>query len=93
MSRTGDLMQRESLMTGQAERQLTEQMANQIGAALEDVSRAAGSVAHFYRTLKVGATGAEATVEVGGYSDSFKALIEEVGSIQTRPGGSASQST
>lgn len=93
MSRTGDLMQRESLMTGQAERQLTQEMANQIGAALEDVSRAAGSVAHFYRTLKVGASGAEATVEVGGYSDSFKAMIQEVGSIQGMPAGSASQST
>lgn len=51
LQRTGDLMQRESLMTGQGERQMTQEMANQIGAALEDVSRATGAVAHFYKTL------------------------------------------
>ena len=50
-------MQRESLLPGAAERQLTEEMAHSIGNALEDISRAAGSVAHFYKTLSMGGSG------------------------------------
>lgn len=40
-------------MTGQAERELTQEMVRNLGKALEDVSRATGSVAHFYRTLEM----------------------------------------
>ena len=51
-------MQRESLLTQEAERKLTEEMAHNIGKALEDISRATGAVAHFYKTLSIGANGA-----------------------------------
>jgi len=37
-------------------------MANDLGQALEDISRATGSVAHFYKTLEMGTSGAQAKV-------------------------------
>lgn len=85
MSRTGDLMQRESLLTSDAERQLTQQMANDLGQALEDIARATGSVAHFYKTLEMGRTGAEAKLNVLGYQPSFQAVVDEVQSVRTVP--------
>lgn len=51
LQRCGDLMQRESLLVNQRDRQMTSDMANTIGRALEEVSKATGSVAHLYRTL------------------------------------------
>lgn len=51
---------------------------------MEDISRATGSVAHFYRTLKMGPAGSQATVEVSGHVESFKSIIDEVGSVQSR---------
>lgn len=69
---------------------MTQEMANQIGAALEDVSRATGAVAHFYKTLQFGQNGSSASVNVGGYQDVFKPMIEEVGSVV--PGGNSSAS-
>lgn len=82
-------------MNDVAQRQLTQQMANQLGQALEDVSRATGSVAHFYKTLNIGATGAEATLEMCGFEQSFRPIIEEVGAIRNIPatGASSAQQT
>ena len=54
MNRAVDLMQRESLLVSEAERKLTQELANNLGKALEDISRATGSVAHFYKTLQIG---------------------------------------
>lgn len=42
-------------------------MANDLGQALEDISRATGSVAHFYKTLEMGRTGGQAKIDVRGY--------------------------
>jgi len=53
LSRCGDLMQRESLLVNSRDRQLTNEMANNLGRALEEVSRATGAVAHLYRTLQI----------------------------------------
>jgi hypothetical protein len=47
-------MQRESLLTNPRDRVLTEDMAHHIGRALEEISRASGSVAHFYRDVRLG---------------------------------------
>ena len=55
MSRCGDLMQREGRLQNEAERNLTKELANDIGKTLEDVSRATGTVAHLYKNLDVGA--------------------------------------
>lgn len=65
-------------------------MANQLGQALEDVSRATGAVAHFYKTLNIGATGAQATLEMGGFEQSFRPIIEEVGAVRNLPAAGAS---
>lgn len=67
-------------------------MANQLGQALEDVSRATGAVAHFYKTLNIGASGAQATLETCGFEPSFRPIIEEVGSIQNIPAEGAASS-
>ncbi len=71
MSRAGDLMQREAQLTNQADRELTQDLVSNLGKALEDISRASGSVAHFYRTLEMGASGSAASVVVTGNEPSF----------------------
>jgi hypothetical protein len=53
LQRCGDLLQRESLLVNQRDRRMTSEMANSIGRALEEVSRATGAVAHLYRTLQI----------------------------------------
>jgi hypothetical protein len=53
LQRCGDLLQRESLLTNPRDRNVTQEMANNIGKALEDLARATGSVAHFYRSLQI----------------------------------------
>jgi len=51
LQRCGDLLQRESLLTNPRDRHMTNELANNLGRALEEVARATGSVAHLYRTL------------------------------------------
>ena len=58
-------------------------MANDIGQALEDISRATGSVAHFYKTLEIGSTGDQAKIDVHGYLPSFQGIVDEVQSVRT----------
>ena len=84
MMRAGDLMQRESLLTTSGERQLTQDMVRDLGKAMEDISRATGSVAHFYKTLEMSDSGASAKVDMKGNQASLQALIDEVGSVQQR---------
>jgi len=57
-------------------------MANDLGQALEDISRATGAVAHFYKTLEMGTSGAQAKVQVQGNEAAFQALIDQVGSVR-----------
>ena len=51
LQRGGDLLQRESLMQNPIDRQLTTELVNNIGRALENLARSTGATAHFYRTL------------------------------------------
>jgi len=66
-------------------------MANDLGQALEDISRATGSVAHFYKTLEMGSSGAQAKVQIQGNEAAFQAIIDQVGSVRSvnRPAGAA----
>ena len=57
-------------------------MANQIGQALEDISRATGSVAHLYKSLNLGSSGSEARVSIGSNNEVFGPLIRECGVVQ-----------
>ena len=57
MQRCGELMQRESLIINEAERKMTQDLAGDIGKCLEDISRATGSVAHFYKSVELGNNG------------------------------------
>jgi hypothetical protein len=79
-------MQREGQLTNEAERKLTQELAQNIGKALEDISRATGSVAHLYKTLDMGSTGAGAKVQAKEWEPSFSKMIEECGSVQITSG-------
>jgi hypothetical protein len=54
MSRTGDLLQRENLMTTEGQRGQTQEIAQNIGDALENLARVCASTAHLYRSLDLG---------------------------------------
>ena len=54
MQRCGDLLQRESLLTNPDHRLKTCEMAIVLGAALEELSKATGSVAHLYKNMEIG---------------------------------------
>ena len=54
MQRCGDLLQRESLMTNPEHRQQTTELATALGAMLEELAKASGSVAHLYKNMEVG---------------------------------------
>jgi hypothetical protein len=56
MSRCGDLLQRESLIQGAGDRQMVQNMANELGRALEELAKATAGTAHLYRNLNVGPT-------------------------------------
>ena len=64
-------------------------MVRDLGKALEDISRATGSVAHFYKTLDMSENGSSAKVDLKGNESTFQALIDEVKSVQQR--GSATR--
>lgn len=66
-------------------------MANDLGQALEDIARATASVAHFYKTLEMGQTGAQCRLNARGYEPSFQAIIDEVQSVRTIPRGNGQQ--
>ena len=80
-------MQRESKLTNEAERNLTKELANNIGKALEDVSRATGTVAHLYKNLDVGAAAGQGTVNPNSYEGVFKSLVDEAGVVRGGSGG------
>jgi hypothetical protein len=82
MTRCGDLMQRESQLTNEAERKLTQELANNIGKALEDISRATGSVAHMFKSLEMGTSGQNAKVHAKEWGPSFEKMIEECGTVK-----------
>lgn len=75
-------MQRESQLTNEAERKLTQELANNIGKALEDISRASGSVAHMFKSLDMGTNGQTAKVHAKEWEPSFEKMIEECGTVK-----------
>ena len=75
-------MQRESQLTNEAERKLTQELANNIGKALEDISRATGSVAHMFKSLDMGTNGHTAKVHAKEWEPSFEKMIEECGTVK-----------
>lgn len=87
--RTGDLMQRESLITAPDQRLELQDLANQIGTILEDVSRATGSVAHFYKTLDLGQAPGSGRTLPSSYLPQFEPLINECGVLVHRPAAAA----
>lgn len=80
MTRCGDLMQRESILVNPRDRQLTTDMANTLGLALEEVARSTGSVAHFYRGLHLNQAPGTGSLNIQNYNQEFRPLIDQVGS-------------
>ena len=81
LQRCGDLLQRESLLNNPRDRQLTQEMANNLGRALEDISRATGSVAHFYRTLNLTEGVGQGRTDLTGYANEFGPIVALTGSV------------
>eukprot|EP00359_Climacostomum_virens_P004906 CAMPEP_0204913106 /NCGR_PEP_ID=MMETSP1397-20131031/11116_1 /ASSEMBLY_ACC=CAM_ASM_000891 /TAXON_ID=49980 /ORGANISM="Climacostomum Climacostomum virens, Strain Stock W-24" /LENGTH=765 /DNA_ID=CAMNT_0052084293 /DNA_START=719 /DNA_END=3016 /DNA_ORIENTATION=- len=54
ISRIGDLMQRESLITDPQERMMLQEIANRVGDALSEVDQATSPIVELLRTLQVG---------------------------------------
>ena len=85
MTRTGDLMQRESIITTNEDRVATANMANQVGEALEMVSKATGAVAHLYKTQEWGPNPGKYRIHPKQFDANFLSLIKETGSIVNCP--------
>ena len=75
MMRCGDLMQRENLLANARDRNMTTNMANIIGRALEEVARSTGSVAHFYRSVNLGEAPGNVRLEAHQFQPEFAALV------------------
>lgn len=50
-------------------------MVNQIGQALEDISRATGAVAHLYKNIDLGSSGSQARVQLDSRNEIFEPII------------------
>lgn len=77
LQRSGDLLQRESLITDAAQRQELQELARQVGSILEDISRATGSVAHFYKNLELGSAPGQGKTQPQVFDKTFESLIKE----------------
>jgi hypothetical protein len=67
-------------------------MCQDVGKALEDISRATGAVAHFYKTLEMGSAGAQARCNIRQYEAPFTAIVQEVGSVRELNGAAGAPS-
>jgi len=81
MQRCGDLLQRESLLTNPEHRLKTCEMAIILGSLLEEVSKASGSVAHFYKNMEIGPNPGNVRIEPNSFNPIFKSIIDNVGSV------------
>lgn len=59
---------------------MTQEMAHQLGRALEEIARATGSTAHFYSTLNM--TDGQHGCDIQGFSREFLPIIELTGTVQ-----------
>lgn len=81
MQRCGDLLQRESLLTNPDHRRQTCEMAIVLGSLFEEVSKATGSVAHFYKNMEIGPNPGMVRTEPNSFDPIFRNLVESTGSV------------
>lgn len=81
MQRCGDLLQRESLLTNPDHRRQTCEMAIVIGSLFEEVSKATGSVAHFYKNMEIGPNPGMVRTEPNSFDPIFRNLVESTVSV------------
>ena len=82
-------MQRESQLTQPDQRRKTAEMAILIGQALEEVSKATGSVAHFYKKFEMGPNPGQCRVKPTEYDPLFEAIVKDTGVIGSRAGAAS----
>ena len=75
MQRTGDLMQRESLMTNADQRFQVHGMAVKVGEALEQLALAAASTAHIYKNFELGPQPGQCRLSVHSYDPMFAEIV------------------
>lgn len=81
MQRCGDLLQRESLLTNADHRRQTCEMAIVLGSLFEELSKATGSVAHFYKNMEIGPNPGMVRIEPTSFDPIFRSLVENTGSV------------
>ena len=64
-------------------------MAILIGTALEEVSKATGSVAHFYKKFEMGPNPGQCRLKTKEYDPLFESIVRETGVIGNRAGAAS----
>lgn len=56
-------------------------MAILLGAAFEELAKASGSVAHFYKNMEIGPEPGMVRIEPNSFDPMFKLIINDTGSV------------
>ena len=83
MQRTGDLLQRENILTNEGHRRKTNEMAVMIGEALEELSKASGSVAHLYKKMAIGPNPGQCRLKINEYDPLFESIVRDTNVIMS----------
>jgi hypothetical protein len=81
MTRCGDLLQRESLITDPLERQQLQKLANQVGECLDQIAKCSGSVGHLYRGVEIRGVG-QAQVHLDRIDPVFEQVVQRTNVIR-----------
>jgi len=81
MQRTGDLLQRESLLTNANQRRQAAEMAIVVGTALEHVAKATGSTSHLYKNFELGPEPGLCKLKVNSFDPMFAEVVRATGSV------------
>ena len=91
MQRTGDLLQRENTLSNEGHRRKTNEMAVMIGEALEEISKASGSVAHLYKKMAIGPNPGQCRLKINEYDPLFESIVRDTNVIMSGNQAASSQ--
>lgn len=69
------------MLSNQDHRRQTCEMAILLGAAFEELAKASGSVAHFYKNMEIGPEPGMVRIEPNSFDPMFKLIINDTGSV------------
>jgi len=81
MQRTGDLLQRESLLTNQNQRRQVAEMAIVMGQALEHVAKATGATSHIYKNFELGPQPGQCRLKPNSFEPMFAEIVHSTGVV------------